>query len=183
MSGIKVDDDFLSLEQFDSVRSHMAHNIGWKIGADDPPNDTELSPADNFLLYFPICMAIEPDNIDFYDKIEDRFNFRSDLHKFLIPLIKEMNARCYMRIKANLKCRTNLPVKPQFHCDFPFPKYDGLSTSIYYINTNNGYTEFEDGTRIESVENSLLTFPYSMKHRGVSCTDEPFRMVINFNYF
>ena len=41
MSGIKVDDDFLSLEQFDSVRSHMAHNIGWKIGADDPPNDTE----------------------------------------------------------------------------------------------------------------------------------------------
>ena len=57
------------------------------------------------------------------------------------------------------------------------------TTSIFYVNTNNGYTEFEDGTKVESVENRLVTFSLNMKHRGTSCTDEKTRVVINFNYF
>ena len=42
--------------------------------------------------------------------------------------------------------------------------------------------EFEDGTKIESVANRLISFPEEMKHRGTSCTDEKIRVVINFNY-
>ena len=57
------------------------------------------------------------------------------------------------------------------------------TTSIFYVNTNNGYTEFEDGTKIESVANRMVTFPTNLKHRGTSCTDEKIRVVINFNYF
>ena len=56
-------------------------------------------------------------------------------------------------------------------------------TSIFYINTNNGYTKFEDGTIVESVANRMLSFPANMKHCGTSCTDERRRIVINFNYF
>ena len=37
-------------------------------------------------------------------------------------------------------------------------------TSILYINTNDGYTKFEDGTIVESVENRLVTFDSRMKH-------------------
>ena len=50
------------------------------------------------------------------------------------------------------------------------------------MNTNDGYTLFEDGTKVESVMNRLVTFPYTMKHAGTTCTNSPFRMVINFNY-
>ena len=51
------------------------------------------------------------------------------------------------------------------------------------MNTNDGYTEFEDGTKVESVANRLVTFPANLKHTGTSCTDEKTRIVINFNYF
>jgi hypothetical protein len=50
------------------------------------------------------------------------------------------------------------------------------------VNTNNGYTKFEDGTKVECVANRLLTFPTNIKHCGASCTDEKTRVVINFNY-
>ena len=60
---------------------------------------------------------------------------------------------------------------------------NNMMTAIYYVNSNNGYTEFEDGTKVDSVRNRLVTFPSSMKHRGVSQTDTRTRMVINFNWF
>ena len=50
------------------------------------------------------------------------------------------------------------------------------------MNTNNGYTEFENGTTVESEENRMVVFPAEMKHRGTSCTDKKIRVVINFNY-
>ena len=56
-------------------------------------------------------------------------------------------------------------------------------TSILYLNTNDGYTQFENGTKIESIENRLITFPLSYRHTGTTCTNQPFRAVINFNYF
>jgi hypothetical protein len=56
------------------------------------------------------------------------------------------------------------------------------TTLILYMNTNNGYTEFEDGMKVESVANRIVSFPEETKHRGTSCTDEKIRMVINFNF-
>ena len=57
------------------------------------------------------------------------------------------------------------------------------TTAIFYVNTNNGYTKFEDETIVESVANRVVTFPANMKHTGTSCTDEKTRVIINFNYF
>ena len=57
------------------------------------------------------------------------------------------------------------------------------TTSIFYINTNNGYTKFENGEKVESVANRMVTFSTNLKHTGTSCTDERTRVVINFNYF
>ena len=51
------------------------------------------------------------------------------------------------------------------------------------MNTNNGYTKFEDGTKIESVANRMVSFPTNTQHKGTSCTDQKTRVVINFNYF
>ena len=74
---------------------------------------------------------------------------------------------------------TNI-IKHGFHNDWD---YEDSKTSIFYVNTNDGYTEFEDGTVVESVENRLVTFPSPLKHTGTSCTDTSRRMVININYF
>ena len=55
---------------------------------------------------------------------------------------------------------------------------------ILYLNTNNGYTKFEDGTKVISEENKLIIFDAGQKHSGTtnSC-DAPYRLVFNLNYF
>ena len=89
------------------------------------------------------------------------------------------------KIKANLLTRTPNIIENTFHVDDvrPEEKLKQLTTSIFYVNTNNGYTKFEDGTKVESIANRMVTFPTNMKHKGASCTDKRTRVVINFNYF
>ena len=112
----------------------------------------------------------------------------STFSNYVFPIEKKLDPLSILRIKANLLTRTSNIIKNEFHtdiADFPnFPeKLKQWTTSIFYVNTNNGYTEFEDGTKIESVANRMVVFSANMKHRGTSCTDEKTRIVINFNYF
>ena len=101
------------------------------------------------------------------------------------PIITNMGPILLWRIKANLLTKTPNIIENEFHVDM----FDGklkvreqLTTSIFYVNTNNGYTKFEDGTKVESVANRMVIFPANMKHTGTSCTDQNTRVVINFNY-
>ena len=60
---------------------------------------------------------------------------------------------------------------------------DNLLTSILYYNTNNGYTRCEDGTKIDSVANRLITFSNNIKHGGaVNTCDAIHRCVMNINW-
>ena len=73
-----------------------------------------------------------------------------------------------------------------FHIDLSFMDHGRMSewrTGILYLNTNNGYTLFEDGTKIESVANRFISFPSAMSHKGTTCSDENKRIILNFNYF
>ena len=54
--------------------------------------------------------------------------------------------------------------------------------SIFYINTNNGYTYFETGEKIKSVENRLITFDNKLKHYGTTSTNTQTRIVLNLCY-
>ena len=60
---------------------------------------------------------------------------------------------------------------------------DNQRTGVFYLNTNNGYTYFESGERVDSVENRLLVFPSSKRHAGTTNTDVDYRCVINLNWF
>ena len=111
---------------------------------------------------------------------------QSSLIEKLHPILNKINLISLFRIKANLLTRTPNIIENEFHVDMPGVSKEKLkqwTTSIFYVNTNNGYTEFEDGTKVESVANRMVTFPTNLKHRGTSCTDEKIRIVINFNYF
>ena len=54
--------------------------------------------------------------------------------------------------------------------------------SILYLNTNNGGTQFKDGTFVESVANRCVIAPMLAEHAGVWATDTKLRYVLNINY-
>ena len=88
------------------------------------------------------------------------------------------------RVKANLNHRMDKIMRHGFHVD---PGEDAnineIKTAIFYVNSNDGYTEFEDGSIVESVANRIVIFDSHLKHTGTSCTNEKRRVVINFNYY
>jgi hypothetical protein len=106
---------------------------------------------------------------------------QSPLFNFIQPIISDprLNVRAIQRIKANLNPRHHKIVKHGFHTDVDYE----CNTAIFYLNTNNGYTEFEDGNKVPSVANRMIIFPSTVRHTGTTCTDEKRRVLINFNYF
>ena len=88
-----------------------------------------------------------------------------------------------VRVKFNLLHRTDKRIVHLPHTDLKDP-IDSLKTAILYLNTNNGYTEFETGEKVESVKNRLVVFDAKIKHNGTTNTcDTPYRIVLNLNYF
>jgi|TARA_R100000149_G_C5775490_1_gene73885 hypothetical protein len=99
------------------------------------------------------------------------------------PILTKINPKKFYSIKANLLTKTNNIVEHGLHTDFDkgADAYDG-KTAVYYINTCNGYTKFENNSKIKSDENKFVEFDTKLKHTSSSCTDEKTRIVINLNY-
>ena len=83
-----------------------------------------------------------------------------------------------VKAKLNRTPRLADHVAYGLHVDTHWP---GASTAILYLNTNDGYTLFEDGSQVASVANRLVLFDARRRHTGVSCTDAPERLVLNIN--
>ena len=165
---MKIEDNFLDQKEFDELEGLMM----WPDFAWGYCNRIDtVEDADDFmfvhLFYFnhaPTSSCIEKLN----------------------PIVDIINPISLCRIKANLLTRTPEIVENSFHTDMGVMSEEQQkqwTTSIFYVNTNNGYTKFEDGTKVESVANRMVTFPSNMKHTGTSCTDKKMRIVVNFNYF
>jgi len=84
--------------------------------------------------------------------------------------------------KANLLTKTEKTIEHKMHIDYKSDINKKITTGILYINTNNGYTRFNKGKKINSFENKFITFNSNELHTGTTCTDENYRVVINFNY-
>jgi hypothetical protein len=112
----------------------------------------------------------------FYD--DNKIN--SNFYDLIIPLIEKLNVRSLIRVKANMTIGDPEPIESGMHVDFP---YEDSKTAVFYLNSNNGYTLFENGKQIPSEQNSIALFESQLKHCGVTCTDEQVRVVININYF
>ena len=103
----------------------------------------------------------------------------------LNPILEKLQPISLWRVVANLLPRLPTPVENPLHTDMSFlseQKQKQWMTAIFYMNTNDGYTIFEDGTKVESVANRMITFPANMKHTGTSCTNQQTRVLINFAY-
>ena len=102
--------------------------------------------------------------------------------KAIAAILSKLNPSYILRIKANLRTRTDTPVQSDYHIDLGKCENVPYKTAIYYLNSNNGYTLFENGYKVPSVENRMLIFDGNTKHCGVSCTDQQSRVVLNINY-
>jgi hypothetical protein len=110
----------------------------------------------------------------FYEKYEPRSSYYLDIY----PLIQKINPSSLIRVKANLEVATEQIIENGYHTDNDY----SCITAVYYVNTNNGYTKFIDGQKVKSLENTFVYFDSNLMHTGSTCSDSPFRIVINFNY-
>tara|TARA_R100000149_G_C5826270_1_gene103599 strand:+ start:107 stop:625 length:519 start_codon:yes stop_codon:yes gene_type:complete len=161
---IKILDNFLPTKEFDEIQSVMM--------------------STDFPWYFNpwIVHHSELDDLNLSQFTHRFFTGRNGVesagHKLIKPIIEKLNVKSIIRIKANLLVKTDNIKEHSFHYDFKNNR-----TAIYYINTNNGYTKFINGKKINSVENRLIDFNSNMEHTGSSCTDQKCRVVININYY
>ena len=98
-------------------------------------------------------------------------------------ILKRLNIEFLFRIKLNLNPVTEThKYKDLFHVDQEGETTCKRKTAIFYLNTNNGYTLFKDGTRVDCVENKIVIFDANKEHTGVTATDTMRRLVLNINW-
>ena len=162
---MEIKDNFLKQEDFDKIQKLMMnHTFSWFYG--------------NYIVF-----RDDIDRFRFFHYIYANGAPQSPFYNDLLPLIDIIQPLAMWRAVANLLTKTTNIEEYSFHVDMngiPDEKIKQWTTAIFYVNTNNGYTKFENGTKVASVANRMLTFPTNMKHTGTSCTDEKIRVMINF---
>jgi|TARA_B110000858_G_C17547442_1_gene356421 hypothetical protein len=106
----------------------------------------------------------------------------SDFYNELGPLFTDLDIFVALRIKLNLLKREEKIIEHGMHIDVPNAP-DNALTSLLYMNTNNGYTKFETGEKVKSVENRLVTFQNDLMHTGSTNNCEAInRCVMNIDW-
>jgi hypothetical protein len=105
----------------------------------------------------------------------------SPLHDSMRPFYQHINCAALIRNKIDFTLRTETHKQNMMHIDIACINIP-YKTGILYLNTNNGYTLFEDGTKVESVANRFVMFDGDMQHCGVSQTDVNERICLNINW-
>lgn len=183
----EIIDDFLDPQDYQDINSTLLPTIGqpasfpwyWVDGKTVTREGGESGDYSNFQFVHILQQTIP--------EVSKSAHF-----PIVLPILHKMNdVLALVRIKINLETNKGVQLESGFHWDYhsifeseqkkemPYPT---MHVAIFYVNTNNGYTELENGAKIESVANRLLIFPNTMQHRGVSQNDEKRRCVINFNY-
>tara|TARA_Y100001937_G_C7097624_1_gene320880 strand:+ start:200 stop:733 length:534 start_codon:yes stop_codon:yes gene_type:complete len=175
---MNVVDNFLDKSEYDTLYNHI---IGSTV-------------TQQFPWYFN-SKKIDDVNIDYNfqfvhnviqnGKIDSPVTF-----EVLKPLLNKLKPKGLIRIKLNLTTKTSKIIKYPLHRDINVKdekdieqlKKDNYKVAIFYMNSNNGYTYFENKKKVKSVANRLLKFDNVMLHSGTTCTDENQRVVININY-
>ena len=165
---MKTIDNFLLPNVFESTfREITSPNFAWFYQASQTKNKGQKDDP-----YFSHL---------FYSDNQPRSGYYDNIMK---PLLFSLdNVKSLMFARANLYVKKHEPYMSCYHTD----DADGENkynhkTAIFYINTNNGYTEFERGEKVDSVQNKIVIFDASLKHRAVSQTDQDRRILININY-
>lgn len=107
------------------------------------------------------------------------YHIQSEHFPIVVPILNQLNVKALIRVKINLYPYQETLSEHGKHQDFPFSH----KAAIYYLNTCDGYTRLDDGTKIESVENRMLCFDAHIPHASTNTSNVNARYNININYF
>jgi len=166
---MKVYNNFVAKKDFKIIEEHiLGANFPWYYNKNVVGRYEDGLPEDKKNFQFTHC---------FYQN--DKIN--SNQFEIILPIIKKINPFTILRIKANLLTRTLENIEHGYHTDFDKNSHK-ITTGVFYLNTNNGYTRFKNKTMVKSEANKYVEFNGEESHTGSTCTDENVRVVINFNY-
>jgi hypothetical protein len=157
----KVIKNFLKQEEADYIESTMlSFTFPWFYSG------AVNTKEDNDRFFFSHSIIHEGNiNSTFYDDIAS-------------PILKILKPNKINRIKCNLFVKQHEQIKAGLHTDMQ----EKHMVLLYYVNTNNGFTLFENGDKVPSIKNTALIFNGKLKHAAVLQTDEKVRINININY-
>jgi len=147
--------------------------------------------GDTFPWYYSDAINLNPDLADEPKYDYQLFNtlyaapaHKSEQFKLINSIINKINPRILLRVKANFAPANDRIIEQGMHQDVQVGEdlLDMCTTAVLYLNSNNGYTKFENGDTVASVRNRFVSFPSKMFHTGTTCTDEKCRIVLNLNY-
>lgn len=157
---IKTKDDFLKFSLFDKIQKLVLGNqIDWY------RQSSIANKGENDGMYFTHMLHTKTD-IESYLKPE------------FLPILDYLEIKKLIRMKLNCYPKSYKLERHPPHIDYDTP-HKGC---IISFNTCDGYTEFEDGTKIKSIANRALFFDPSKKHNSTNCTDQTARINLNINY-
>ena len=157
---IEINDNFLPEEEFKSIQSFMMGGefrwfyVDGRAFADD--GQFHMTH-----MFFQPEVGLNSEHLDMWN-----------------TFMNKVEAKKCTRIKANLTFKTPTIEVGEYHTD-----YDDIKTAVFYINTNNGYTEVKSGVRVSSVANRVCIFDSNLIHRGTTHSEGgQQRIAVNFNY-
>ena len=165
----KIIDNFLEEEDFKNLYNLITgpNQFHWYL------NETVGTDNDSNKSHFYFCHRM-------YEGDKPISNYFYELNNIWKAFTKNnYKIKTMIRCKANLYTRTPEIIEHTMHTDFDFEHIGAL----FSLNTCDGYTLLEDGTKINSVANRMLIFDASKKHASTTCTNQNTRMNINFNLF
>lgn len=184
--GLKIIDNFLDAGEFEGVRSDITSPT-W------PWYHCEnITFADNKTYK-------DSDRSQFIYVLYSEHMWMGAGQRLVAPFMRRLRPLSLFRVKANLQPKTDKVLENCMHTDIgswveeaenfmeeencqTWTPLREMVTGVFYVNSNDGETRFEDGTCVESVANRMVLFPANTMHTGTTCTDEKCRIVINFNY-
>ncbi len=122
----------------------------------------------------------DKNSFQFTHTFYNNYAVSSAYFNLLIPILEKLNPSALIRIKANLNPRTEKNHQFHFHTDIQ--NFKG-KTAVYYVNSTDGNTVFQDGKFVECVENRIVIFDSTINHAATTCTNEKVRCVLNFNFY
>jgi len=136
-----------------------------------------FDPRNNFPWHFVNYISQEKDDSDFYfyHFLYRDGNITSNFFNKIFSLL--IKKKIY-RAKCNLYTKKDREIHTGYHIDLAHPHM----VLLYNVNTNNGFTLFENGDKILSKENQAVIFDGRLRHKSVAQTDERVRININIDY-
>jgi len=177
-SNIQIIDNYLPEEEFKRMQYWFCNECMWQF---QPTVTYHQDIIDNVRE-----QGLEEDADDDYQFICHHWTSNQGVimpnFQEVAPIIKRLNPSALLRVKSNLTPTRSRIIERPYHVDFELPNAV-QKTAIFNIITCDGYTRFEDGDNVPSVENRMIIFDGNMKHAGTTTTNEKARVVINVNYF